>query len=83
MRGKAVEDEAVGGLGGVDPLGDHADDHLVGDEVAAIHVLLCRAAELGLVAHRGAQDVPGRVVGQPQVFLQPLALRALAAAGRA
>ena len=39
--------------------------------------------ELGLVAHRRAQDVAGRVVGQPQVFLQPLALGALAAARRA
>ena len=29
--GEAVEDEAVGGLVGVDPLGDRADDHLVGD----------------------------------------------------
>ena len=40
-------------------------------------------AELGLLAHRGAQDVAGRVVGQAQVFLQALALGALAAAGRA
>ena len=37
---EAVEDEAVLGLVLVDPLGDHADDHLVGDEVAAVHVLL-------------------------------------------
>ena len=77
---EAVEDEAVGRLGGVDPLGDHADDHLVGDEVAAVHVLLRGAAELGLLAHRGAEDVAGRVVGQAQVFLQALALRSLAAA---
>ena len=39
--------------------------------------------ELGLVAHGGAQDVAGRVVGEAQVFLQALALRSLAAAGRA
>ena len=32
---EAVEDEAVAGLLGVDPLGDHADDHLVGDQVTA------------------------------------------------
>ena len=41
------------------------------------------AAQLGLVPHRGAQDVAGRVVGQPQVFLQPLALGSLAGPGRA
>ena len=39
--------------------------------------------ELGLLAHRGAQDVAGRVVGQPQVLLQALALGALAGPGRA
>ena len=37
---EAVEDEAVLGLVLVDALGDHADDHVVGDEVAAVHVLL-------------------------------------------
>ena len=80
---EAVEDEAVGRLGGVDPLGDHADDHLVGDQVAAIHVLLRGAAQLGLVADRRPQDVPGRVVRQPQVFVKALPLGSLAAAGRA
>ena len=30
-----------------------------------------------------AEDVPGRVIGQPQVFLQPLPLGALARPGRA
>ena len=39
--------------------------------------------ELCLVPHGGAEDVAGRVVGQAQVFLQPLALRALAGPGRA
>ncbi len=80
---KAVEDEAVERLRGVDPLDDHADDHLVGDQVAAIHVLLRGPAQLGLVAHRGTEDVAGGVVGQAQVFLQPLALGALSRPGRA
>ena len=75
---EAVEDEAVGRLAGVDPLADHADDHLVGDEVAAVHVVLGGLAELGSLAHRGAEDVPGRVVRQLEVLLQALALRALA-----
>ena len=44
VRGKPSRMKPSRGLGGVDPLGDHADDHLVGDEVAAVHVLLGRAA---------------------------------------
>ena len=79
---EAVEDEAVAGLLGVDPLGDHADDDLVGNQVAAVHVGLRVQADLGLVLDRGAEDVPGRVVGQAQVFVQKLALRALAGTGR-
>src|SRR5690606_30733241 len=47
------------------------------------HVLLGLLAELGLVAHRGAQDVARRVVRQLEIGLQPLALSALPGAGRA
>ena len=67
--GKPVEDEAVGGLLALDALRDHADDHLVGHEVAAVHVLLRLAPDLGLVAHRRAKDVARRVVGQPEIAL--------------
>ena len=35
------------------------------------------------VAHRGAQDVAGRVVGQAEVLLEALALGSLAGPGRA
>ena len=83
VRGKPSRMKPSAASLGVDPLGDHADDHLVGDQVAAVHVLLRGPAQLRLVAHRRPQDVPGRVIGQPQVFLQPLPLRALPAAGRA
>jgi hypothetical protein len=63
--------------------GDHADDHVVGHEVAALHVLLRGPAQLGFVPDRGAEDVPGRVVGQVEVFGQALALGALPRSGRA
>src|SRR5262249_39208407 len=79
---EAVEDEAVGRLLLLEPLGDDADDHLVRHQVAAIHVLLCLLADLRALLDRGAQDVAGGVVGQPEVLLQPLALGSLAAAGR-
>ena len=76
--GKAIEDEAVARLARVDPLGDHSDDHPVGHQVAAVHVLLRRPPQLGFVAHRAAENVPGRVVGQPQVFVEALPLSSLA-----
>ena len=79
---EAVEDEAVGGLRGVDPLHDHVADQVVRHQVAAVHVLLGLAPQLGAVLHGGAQDVAGRVVGQVEVVDQALCLGALAGAGR-
>src|SRR5512139_1700610 len=81
--GETVEDEAISRLIPLQALGDHADDHLVGDEVAPVHVLLRLLAHLGPLLDRGAQDVAGGVVRQPEVLLQALALGSLAAAGRA
>ena len=59
------------------------DHHLVGHQVAPIHVLLRLVPELGALADRGAKDVAGRVVRQAEVLLQPLALGSLAGPGRA
>src|SRR5262245_54564389 len=79
---EAVEDESVGGLVALQPLGDHADDHLVRDQIAAVHVLLGLPADLGSLLDRGAQDVARRVVGQPEVLLKALPLGSLAAPRR-
>ena len=38
-------------------------------------------ADLGPLAHGGAEDVAGRVIGQVEVLLEALALRALPGAG--
>ena len=46
-----------------DAFEDHADDDLVGHEVAVVHVLLGLLAELGPVLDRLAQDVAGGDVG--------------------
>src|SRR3954462_5415259 len=49
LRGRAreaVEEEAVGGVLLGEAVEDDADDHVVGDEVAAIHVLLGLLAEV-------------------------------------
>ena len=80
---EAVEDEPVAGLVAVEAVHDHADDQLVGHEVAAVHVLLGLPAELRLVLHRLAQDVAGREVGKVEVVDQPLGLGALPGPGRA
>src|SRR6185436_4569601 len=79
---KAIEDEPVGRLLRGDPLADHADDHLVGYEISAVHVLLGRTPQLGPLTNRRPQDVASRPVRQLQVLLQPLSLRALTAAWR-
>src|SRR5215208_5347523 len=80
---EAVEDEAVGGLLPLEAVRNHPDDHLVGHQVAAIHVLLGLLADLGPLLDRGAQDVAGGVVRQAEVLLQALPLSPLPAAGRA
>ncbi len=47
--GKAIEDEAVGALGGLDCLLDDAHHDVIGHEAARVHHLL------GLLAHVGAR----------------------------
>src|SRR6476620_5796192 len=80
--GETVKDKAVGGLLVLEALGDHPDGHLVRDQVPAIHVLLGLLADLGPLLDRRAQDVAGRVIGQPEVLLPTLHLCPLAAPGR-
>jgi hypothetical protein len=79
---EAVEQEAVVGLAGVEPLLDHPADKVVGHELALVDVLLRFAAELRFRLDRGAQDDPGRVVGQAEVGNEALCLGALTGPGR-
>jgi hypothetical protein len=80
---EAVEQEAVAGVAGGDALDDHPHDHLVGDELAGVHVALGLAAELGALGHLCTQHVAGGDVRQPEVFVQAIGLGALAGARRA
>src|SRR3954453_4229563 len=80
---EAVEEEAVLGVRLGEPVEDHADDDLVGDEVAAVHVLLGLLAEVRLLLDRLAQHVPRRDVREREVLLEALRLGALSRAGRA
>ncbi len=79
---EAVEQEAVTGIVALDALDDHADDHLVGHELAGIHERLRLHAEFGAVGDRLAQHVAGGDVREVEVLADPLGLRALPGAGR-
>ncbi len=80
---EAVEQEAVARVAVADALGDHADDHLVGHELAGVHVALGLAPELGALGDLRAQDVAGGDVRQPEVVAQAIGLGALSGARRA
>src|SRR6202023_4170444 len=79
---KAVEQEAVTGVAGVDPIADHLHDDLVGHQLARIHVALCLFSELRALCDLSTQDVAGGDVRQPEVLAQALGLGALAGARR-
>ena len=79
---EAVEQEAVAGVVLVEPLLDHRDRHLVGYQVAGVHVPLGLVAQRGAVGHVRSEDVPGRDLGHRQVGSEELSLGALASAGR-
>ena len=81
--GEAVHEEALGGVGFLQPVLDDADDHAVGDQVAGVHVLLGFQAHGGLVLDRVAQDVAGGDVGDAVLGHDTAGLGALAGSGRA
>ena len=78
-----VEQEAISRVRAREALEDHRDDHLVGDQLALLHVAVREAAELGPGRARGAQHVAGRDVREAEVRRQQRGLGALAGAGRA
>jgi len=78
-----VEDEAVARVALADAFGDHADYHLVGDEIAGVHVALGALSELGAFGDLGAKDVARGDVRQAEVVSQAVGLGALAGTRRA
>ena len=78
---EAVEDEAVVGLAALQSVGDHPDDHFVGDEIAPVHVFLRLLAHLGALADGEPEHVARGVVRKFEILLQALALGPLAGAG--
>ena len=80
---EAVQDEPALGVRRRQALAEHADDHVVGHEVAAGHDLLGHQPQLGAVSHRLAQHVAGGDVGEPVQRRHARSLGALAGPGRA
>ena len=79
---EAVEQEAVARVALAEPLGDHADDHVVGHELACVHVALRLLAQLGSLGDLAAEDVTGRDVGEPESSRRRSACFALPGARR-
>ena len=81
--GHAVQDEAVLAVGLGHPVRDDAEDQLVGDQIARIHVFLCFSAQLSAIRNGLAEHVPGRNGGDRELADKQLSLSPLSGAGRA
>ena len=81
--GHAVQDIAVLAVILVQPVMDDADDDLIGDQLAGLHVGFRLLAGGGAVFHGGPEDVASGDCGDIQHFAQALSLCALAGAGGA
>ena len=79
---KAVEEIALGAIGLLHPLLDQRDHQLVGHQLAAIHVRLRLASELGAGADLGAQHVAGGDLRDAVTLGQKLRLGSLAGPGQ-
>lgn len=78
----AVEDEAGLRVGLGEALFQHAEQDVVGNQLAGVHHRLGLEPHRGAGGHRGAQHVAGRDVWNTQRRLQPGRLRTFARAGR-
>ena len=58
--GHAVQDKAVFAVGLGYPLRDDAENQLVGNQAAFVHILFCLFAQVSAVGNGLAKHVPGR-----------------------
>ncbi len=77
VAGEPVEDGAALGVRRLQPLEQHADRDLVGDQLAALHVSLGRDPERAAVPGGGPEQVAGRHPGQSEVAGENVRLGAL------
>lgn len=73
----AIENDAFGGIGLIQPLTDDAAHDLVGNQFASFHDRLCFQADRRSCFHRRAQHIAGRKLHHPPVILEPRRLGSL------
>ena len=78
--GESVEDAALGILVLGDVVGDHADDDLIGCQLALLDILFHAAAQLRTAADLVTDHLARRDVVDAVMFLQTLRLRTFSAA---
>ena len=79
---ETVENESVSGIRLGQARLDHAEHHVVGDELAGIHGGLGLLAQVGTGRYLGAQQVARGNLRDIVLFYQQLGLRSLAGTGR-
>ena len=77
---KAIEDEPTLGVGLDQPLADHTEDDIVGNQLAGIHGCLRGTAELAAGGHRCAEQIACRDLWNAMFLSQALGLGAFAGA---
>ena len=80
---EAVEDDPAGGVGGGEALEEHPHGHLVGNQLASLHVGLRGEPQGRPVARGGPEEVARGHARQGQVLGQDAGLRSLARPGSA
>ena len=80
---EAVQDEAIGAIRLLDPVSQHADDDVVGDELTRLHHRFGFLADRRGGGHLGAEHVARRDLRDPVLVSQTLRLRSLSRPRRA
>ena len=81
--GHAVQNEALCAVALSHPVGNDAEDQLIGNQRAFVHVLLGLFSQLRAVGHGLTEHVPGRDGGNGELLNKKLCLCSLPGAGSA
>ena len=79
--GHPVQNEAVDTVGLLQPLTDDADDHVIRDQLAGVHIGLGQQPGLGAFLNGGAQDIAGGDRRDAQLGTEDLSLGAFPGSG--
>ncbi len=82
VPGKPVQEEAEAGVRMIEPLPEQAEDQIVRDEVARLHVTLGLPTEIGVSRDRGPEEITGGEMRDPELFREARGLGPFARPGR-